>query len=965
MRSQAALAVLLGAYTAVAVGHIRENIRDVVSKFDFVNDISTHDESSSTRVHLASFEPGEAHPARLRVSFSALGRNFSIIASRQDDIFADSYAQVHMSADGRILSGKRGKPRCHYSGYVEGTDRLAHFSTCGGVLHAYIKPGRQGGSAFEVVYSKEDQKHVAFDHAHHKPRRPFKCTVGEDHKHESHHDDHHHDGDDHENHHHGDGNPLAHAPSLLSAGECTGGPTKYVDVIIFNDNSHFQKRGIDTEQHSAIIFAYTAAAYYGGNYSGSSYGGITGTGFDCRVQLRLIGQLTFRNGDPSGITYDVNCSSCSAGETDDDELLQSFSDWSSNNRAGLEGIYGDIDNFMLFTDHDFAGSTIGKAWVGTMCRTSTSANINMVDSASAAYSAGIVAHEMGHNFKMSHDSGGSDIMAPSAQNPPATEFSDTSRGYIQSYFESDYGGYWTPKCLDTDRGEGLWDDGICGNGLVEGSEQCDPGFGVNDTCCHTHNCTLKAGCECGNSQVCCTGGAFRPSTYMCRSAVSSTCDTAEYCTGALGDCPADQFGTAGTSCSKDIWGRTGVSGQCYKGKCVTADDGCSASYTYQFDLGGAAADRCNNMYCRNNPGGGGYSYMQMGPAPAGTPCGGSSQCVATSRSCVASSTLKFYHWYAGNNGCATPICRDEAGTNVSSSNCEDDAPTAPPVCGLPTAQPTEFPTPYPSPAPTDSPTPAPTDQPTPATATSSPTDYPTAGPTQYPTPAPSSAYPTAYPTGYPTPGSGPTNNPTPTPPTNFPTPAPTHALYKVDVKLQMSFTQVNTTFESIMLSRVAGALGVPTSSLQISFEPAAEVIMRVYFVEPYNSQSTQDLATTWSMRTPTQMNSDLGLAANTVLSASDPDEASSGGSSGGTTTTDASPSTTESDNSGVVMGLSIALVAVVMISGWIICYYRGKASNGMLHSRNLAGIALENMKEHKVQMTQVGKNIPEVVAQRV
>eukprot|EP00954_Amorphochlora_amoebiformis_P016310 1278110-Amorphochlora_amoeboformis.AAC.1 len=53
---------------------------------------------------------------------------------------------------------------------------------------------------------------------------------------------------------------------------------------------------------------------------------------------------------------------------------------------------------------------------------------------------------------------------------------------------------------------------VCGNGIVEGSESCDPGLQKSDPCCN--DCALVAGCECSTLDACCDdAGKLRPATF--------------------------------------------------------------------------------------------------------------------------------------------------------------------------------------------------------------------------------------------------------------------------------------------------------------------------------------------------------------------------------------------------------------------------------------------------------------------
>jgi len=83
---------------------------------------------------------------------------------------------------------------------------------------------------------------------------------------------------------------------------------------------------------------------------------------------------------------------------------------------------------------------------------------------------------------------------------------------------------------------------MCGNGIVEAGEECDPGAGSNSTCCDPGTCKFKGDAVCDPSNSpCCTGSCqFAPASQVCRPARDARCDVAESCTGLSADCPADQ-----------------------------------------------------------------------------------------------------------------------------------------------------------------------------------------------------------------------------------------------------------------------------------------------------------------------------------------------------------------------------------------------------------------------------------------
>lgn len=99
----------------------------------------------------------------------------------------------------------------------------------------------------------------------------------------------------------------------------------------------------------------------------------------------------------------------------------------------------------------------------------------------------------------------------------------------------------TSCVLDPDLSRTVISLQMCGNGIVEAGEDCDPGAGSNSTCCDAKTCKFTTNSVCDPSSTsCCTSGCqFSPSTQVCRPAKNPTCDIAEYCTGTTAACPRD------------------------------------------------------------------------------------------------------------------------------------------------------------------------------------------------------------------------------------------------------------------------------------------------------------------------------------------------------------------------------------------------------------------------------------------
>ena len=95
---------------------------------------------------------------------------------------------------------------------------------------------------------------------------------------------------------------------------------------------------------------------------------------------------------------------------------------------------------------------------------------------------------------------------------------------------------------------------MCGNGIVESGEDCDPGSGNDSPCCDASTCKFRSGALCDPlSSPCCTSQCgFAPSTQVCRPSKDASCDTAETCTGNSSTCPTDVFSPNGKQSSRRL-----------------------------------------------------------------------------------------------------------------------------------------------------------------------------------------------------------------------------------------------------------------------------------------------------------------------------------------------------------------------------------------------------------------------------
>ncbi|KAI8086477.1 Metallo-peptidase family M12-domain-containing protein [Halteromyces radiatus] len=316
------------------------------------------------------------------------------------------------------------------------------------------------------------------------------------------------------------------------------------------------------------------------------------------------------------------------------------------------------------------GVEVGIAWVGQLCQSEASSQTTSGGQTQYVAGAGVssiirdewkvIAHEIGHGFGASHDcnsancpcsgsqctccplsatvcdAGGTYIMNPTS-NVSAQEFSPCSVTTICKNFPS------IGSCLQ-DPGQRITKQlQMCGNGIVEQGEECDPG-NQTSSCCDSTTCKFINNAVCDDvNDSCCNQCQYQPSTYQCRPA-STSCDIPEFCTGTSGTCPPDTYIQDGTDCGNGL--------KCATGLCTSRDDQClHRGSSLNISKACPSSNSCS-LSCNN--GAGSSCLVFSGGFINGTPCGANGVCKDGScdEGSIASQAL---YWLSTHKYIAIPV----------------------------------------------------------------------------------------------------------------------------------------------------------------------------------------------------------------------------------------------------------------------------------------------------------------------
>ncbi|KAI0668683.1 Metallo-peptidase family M12B Reprolysin-like-domain-containing protein [Trametes maxima] len=453
-----------------------------------------------------------------------------------------------------------------------------------------------------------------------------------------------------------------------SIGQTAGCPTsqRIVYMGVAADCEYTSKYGSEQNATQQIITNWnTASALYKTTFNVSL--GI--------IELQVHDAQCPSTADPAA-PWNVACSD----SVTLNDRLSIFSQWRGDKGDDSAGLWHLMSGCPT-------GSEVGIAWLMTLCQQAATGQSPSVVSGTAVSTAGrtewqVIAHEIGHNFGAIHDcadgcscQGGCKtdnnnccpftgsqcdanskfIMSPVAE-AGEMNFSPCSIGNICSLMKGVSGWTTNQTCLIDPNGptaltseKPLITLKMCGNGIVESGEECDPGLNSNSTCCDAKTCKFKNGAVCDpDSSTCCTGQCtFAPATQVCRPSKDDRCDTAEKCTGSSSTCPSDVISPNGQSCGSGL--------MCASGECTSLDQQCQtlgASMGLQ-----KACPSKNDKSCQvscQDPSDSGRCVILQSPLIDGSPCGYGGMCY--SGTCKAGNWwTTFKAWYVQNLQISVPV----------------------------------------------------------------------------------------------------------------------------------------------------------------------------------------------------------------------------------------------------------------------------------------------------------------------
>ncbi|XP_018421288.1 PREDICTED: zinc metalloproteinase-disintegrin-like crotastatin [Nanorana parkeri] len=486
------------------------------------------------------------YPDRVQYKLPVEGKPVHLYLEKTEGLLSENYTETTYLNDGtRVTTSPENLDHCCYQGHTkQDVDSLVSICICNGlsgVIHT-----RNRRFLIEPLNQTDDGEHAIYED---KEETPKTCGVT--------------------NTTWTEGKVLKSSRSGSNAEKLNFfNSQKYVQLYLVADKTMFVKYNNSKEDLQKRIFEII-------NYVNEVYKQI-GT------FVALIGIEFWDKKDLFEVSTSANIN------------LDRFCTW--RKQVLLPRIFN--DNAQFITDTDFQGATVGLAFVGTMCSEAHSCGVIQDHSRVAVSVGATVAHEMGHNLGMNHDTSScncpadSCIMAPTLSYNTPRLFSPCSITNFQEFIFNRM-----PACMKVEPSkEFIKSPSMCGNKFTEIGEDCDCGTVKECTnpCCDAATCKFKVTAQCADGE-CCENCKIKKAGTVCRSQ-KDDCDLADMCNGKSSECPPDRFIYNGHPCNDG-------QGFCYNGKCPTLESQCQSMW-------GAGATIGQDLCFGYNRRGTNYGYCQ-------------------------------------------------------------------------------------------------------------------------------------------------------------------------------------------------------------------------------------------------------------------------------------------------------------------------------------------------------------------